>query len=63
MNLDITVSPSKKQNLLGLTTKTSKLPEIKIITIIESKVKVNQTKTLGQNQELGIGMHSVKIQY
>ena len=61
--MDITVSPSKKQNLLGLTTKMTNLPEIKIMTIIESKVKVNQTKILRQNQELGLGMHSVKIQY
>ena len=61
--MDTTVSPSKKQNLLGLTTKMTNLSEIKIMTILESKVKANQTKILRQNQELGLGMHSVKIQY
>ena len=57
IKLDITVSPSKKQKL---TIQTSKLPEKEII---ESKVKVNQTKILGQNQKLGLGKHSVKIEY
>ena len=62
--MDTTVSPSKKQkSTIGLTTKMTNLSEIKIMTILESKVKANQTKILRQNQELGLGMHSVKIQY
>ena len=48
--IDITVSPSKKQKSKGLTTKTTNLMEIKIMTIIESKVKVNQAKILGQTR-------------
>ena len=60
IKLDITVSPSKNKNL---TIKTSKLPEMEIMTIIESKVKVNQAKMLEQNRELGIGTQSIRIQY
>ena len=51
--IDVTVSRVRNKNLLGLTTKTTNLLEIKIMTT-ESKVKVNQAKILGQNQKLGL---------